>query len=444
MQTRIACHRIAAGVVAAFILVLAAAPFGVCATINVTPATLGGILKSVNPGDTVVLADGTYAGDLLLTRSGKEGAPITIKAAGKAAVVDGGKNCMRLEGANWVIIEGIRFQNSSRAGLSVRMGDVLPEADHVTVRKCVFADNGVWGLFTSHMNHMIIEDCEAYGSKKEHGIYHSNSGDNPIIRNNRVHDNAGNGIHINGDPKCGGDGIVSRALVERNIVWGNGKAGGSAINVTHVQDSIFRNNLLYNNYAGGIVLYRDAADPKYASRNNTIVNNTVYFRPGEGKTALMIRKDATGCTVRNNLFIGGRRGAAYIQPSCLEGLTIDNNVYANHPGQPIIGDASEDDAAVMAQWPKAGFKVDTRKGLVVDIDSWRAAGFDAHSSFGAMPKFADPENGDFHLLPGSVGIDAGADLSKLVPTDIDTTPRPQGAAFDCGCYERAPQAPMTR
>ena len=149
----------------------------------------------------------------------------------------------------------------------------------------------------------------------------------------------------------------------------------------------------------------------------------------------MIRKQATGCTVKNNLFIGGRRGSAYIQPSCLEGLTLDNNVYANHPGQPLVGDASEDDAEEMAEWGKAGFKVDTRKGLVVDLDSWRAAGFDAHSSFGVMPEFVDPEKGDFRLVAGSVGIDAGADLSKLVPTDIEGMPRPQGAAFDCGCYE---------
>ena len=49
--------------------------------------------------------------------------------------------------------------------------------------------------------------------------------------------------------------IISFALVERNIIYENGVGGGSGINCDGVSDSIFRNNLLYNNHASGISLY---------------------------------------------------------------------------------------------------------------------------------------------------------------------------------------------
>ena len=45
---------------------------------------------------------------------------------------------------------------------------------------------------------------------------------------------------------------VLNALVEDNIIYNNGTGGGSGINCDGVDDSIFRNNLLYANVASGI------------------------------------------------------------------------------------------------------------------------------------------------------------------------------------------------
>jgi hypothetical protein len=73
--------------------------------------------------------------------------------------------------------------------------------------------------------------------------------------------------------------------------------------------------------------------------------------------------------------------------------------------------------------------------ILIPLEEWLGHGFDTHSVLGTMPIFADAAAKDFHLLPGSVGIDMGEDLSGDVPVDIEGTQRPQGAAFDCGCYE---------
>ena len=427
------------------------------AQIDATPDNIAQALEDARAGDTVLFADGVYQGGLRLGNSGTEGKPIILKAAGSAAVVDGGMDCLTLDGVSWVIVEGIRFQNAERAGVYVRRRG-MPEApgaagaDHpepaerITIRDCVAANNRVWGIITSHIEHFTVEGCETFGSTVEHGIYVANSGDDTIIRNNIVHHNAGNGIHINGDPDCGGDGVISRALVEGNIIYENGTRGGSAMSVMHVQDSIFRNNLLYHNYAHGFTLFWYTGDEAtQSSKRNIVVNNTVYFRPGEGRFSLLMRRSSTGCTVKNNIFAGGSRAAMYIEPSCLEGLDIDRNIVFNHPGQRLIGDASEGAGEGvssvggderMGAWRRLGFEPDTSHGLEISLDAWRAHGFSRDSIFGEPVKFADEAGGDFRLIDGSVGIDNGQAITDLAPFDIEGTRRPQGEGFDCGCYEK--------
>lgn len=422
-------------------------------TVKATPENLQAALDAAAPGDTILLADGLYQGGLHLTRSGKEGAPIAIKAAGDAAVVDGGDNALQLDGVSWVTIDGIRFQNAQIAGIYVKsMG--RPErpreegepalASHVTLRNCVCADNAKWGIITSHIDHFTVEGCETHGATIEHGIYVANSSDYAVIRNNIVHHNAGNGIHINGDPDCGGNGLIRWALVEGNRIFENGKRGGSGMSVMHVQDSLFRNNLLYSNYAHGFTLFWYTGDEKtQSSKRNQVYNNTVYFRPGQGRFSLLMRRSSTDCKVKNNVFVGGARGAMYVEPCCLDGLDIDRNVIFNYPGQRLFGDSLEginfdsEDGSVerLAAWRALGFDPDTSSGVKIPMARWVEKGFDPHSTIGVAPQFADVEKADFHLAAGSAGTDLGADLGDLVPTDIEGTPRPQGSAFDCGCYE---------
>ncbi len=416
------------------------------ATVEADPENIQAVLDAVNPGDTVVLSDGTYTGGLRLSRSGTSEAPIVIRAAGKGAVVDGGRDGLSLDGVSWVTVEGIRFQNAEVAGIYVRQARPSgpPYASHVTIRNCVFADNRKWGCITSHIDHFVIEGCETFGATIEHGIYVANASVGPIVRNNIVHHNVGNGIHINGDPDCGGTGLIEGALVEGNVIFENGTRGGSALSIMHVTDSLFRNNLIYHNYAHGITLFAYTGDIETQScRRNRVYHNTVFFRPGEGRFSLLMRRKSRDCDVRNNVFVGGARGAMYVEPSCLDGLTIDRNVVFNFPGQRLFGDSlegknfdsTEGSAARLETWKKLGFEPDTADGVEIDIRRWVEKGFDTNSSFDVMPEFADTEKGDFHLAGGSAGIDFGDNLAEAVPVDIEGTTRPQGTAPDCGCYE---------
>ncbi len=400
-------------------------------TIYATPETLADILERVEPGTTIICEGGLYSGGFRIARSGRKGAPITLTAGAPGVVFDGGLNGLRIDAASHIIVEGIRFQRAERAGIFVP-APAADHASHVTVRNCVLANNGTQGILTGFIDHMTIENCHVYGNRGSHGIYVSNSGDYPVVRGNLIHHNAKCGIHVNGDPAAGGDGVISFAIIENNRIWENGKpGGGSAINMTHVQDSIIRNNLAYNNYAGGIVTYYDTGGAACASKRNTIVNNTVLFRPGEGRWALALQRSSTDTVVKNNILVGGRWAAVEVQESSLEGLVMDHNVIANHDRQQLFNEALEDYPGQLA---------DRAADPQASAAYWQEMGLNVNSSIGRMPQFENLAAADYRLAPGSVGIDTGADLGELVPADIEGILRPQGGAFDCGCHETVASA----
>ncbi len=59
------------------------------------------------------------------------------------------------------------------------------------------------------------------------------------------------------------------------------------------------------------------------------------------------------------------------------------------------------------------------------------------------PHFADPENGDYRLMPDSPAIDANGldtNVPEIYTPDLAGTQRPLGANYDLGAYEYDPQA----
>jgi hypothetical protein len=207
-----------------------------------------------------------------------------------------------------------------------------------------------------------------------------------------------------------GDGIITGALVENNLIHGNGVGGGSGINMDGVQDSLIRNNLLYDNHAGGISLYQiDGGGP---STGNRVLNNTALVA-SNGRWALNIQDGATGNTVRNNILynLHSFRGSIDICSACLTGFTSDRNVVMNR------------------------FVIDGGSNLT--RAQWQAAtGQDANSVV-AVPSalFIDTAGNDYRLSATSPALDMGETRAD-VPADLVGTMRPQGAGFDVGAYER--------
>lgn len=368
-------------------------------------------LDNLEPGDTLSINAGIYNETLYLDRSGSENKKIYIKGKSFDTVILDGISVDRdlffVENAEYIEISGMTFTRAPRAGLR------LSYAHHVEIRNCVFAGNGRWGVFTDFSDFTIIENCEAYGSLEEHGIYISNSSDNAVIRNSLVHHNYASGIQINADPSMGGDGISSDCLIENNLIYENGWGGGAAINLASVRNTTIQNNMIYWNYAGGIAAWDDDQGIPWGCKNLLIIHNTVYFRPYEGRWALSLKNGSTDAQIYNNILAGGRSGGFEFNTNCLSGAKIDYNIYYRANSVYIV--------------INEGVRSYT-------IAQWQGAGYDRHSITDSPQNlFVTTATADLHLKSSANAVNMAIDQGLTYDFEGDT--RPYGSSPDVGADE---------
>ena len=287
----------------------------------------------------------------------------------------------------YVTWENIRIQNAPRAGLRVSM------SNHVTIRHNVFANNQRWGLFTDFSDDLLIEGNESFGATIEHGIYHSNSGDRPVIRGNVIHDNYANGLHMNGDVSMGGDGTITSPVVEGNYIFNNGVGGGSGINMDGVERAMIRNNVIVNAHASGISMYQ--IDGGICSRNNTVYHNTIVVA-ADGRWAINIPNN--GCT-GNQL--------------------IANILYSNHSYRGAINIVDGARSGFASNYNVLEGVFSTNGGdSILTFTQWKTLGYDANSKVSTPTALFVNPSSDFHLKSGSPAINIGTTLAS-VKTDFD-------------------------
>jgi len=371
--------------------------------------TLQHAADSVTAGDSVQIRSGTYTG-FRASSGGTDGQPITFMPEEGAAVlvnavsVNGKKgSIIEIEGYDWWVLVGLEVTGApDNAGIDIRV------ADHVTVRSCHCHHNQKWGIFTAFAEYFTAEHNECSYSTEEHGIYHSNSGDNALVQHNTCHHNAGCGIQLNADPSMGGDGISSNCTVTHNILYENGAIGGAAINLASVRDSLISNNLMYGNHAGGIAAWDDGQGNQWGSKNNQYYNNTVHM-PTDGRWAINLKNGSSNSKVYNNILIheNPARGGLEIDTSSLSGFASDHNILAR-------------------------ISVDE---TIISLSTWQSTYSRDGRSYAetADETFVSPAS-DYHLLSSARAKDGGTTLPEVI-TDLDGTSRPQGVAYDMGAYE---------
>ena len=386
---------------------------------------------AVGPEDVIVVHTGTYAG-ARIERSGTPAQPITLRAAaGENVLLDDASpeaahnSVLEVENfagtVGWWVIEGFSVDGGETHFSGIDLRDTVG----IVVRGNSVTGAFRTGIFTAFSDDVVIEANESFANC-EHGIYHSNSGDRPLIRGNRLHGNSSAGIHMNADLSQGGDGIISDAVVEDNLAWDNGgglcgfTGGAAGINMDGVVDSLVRNNLIWDEHASGIAVYR--IDGAVCSQGNRILNNTV-LTAADGRWAyVQVDFDGSppaGCPdneLANNVFWSshGFRGAISLDEANPSGFASRNNT--------VEGVFSVDDG-----------------NTTIGLAAWQALGHDAGSQVIAdatalAALFVNMPAGDFHLAPDSDAVDAG-EARADVPADLDGIPRPQGAGWDAGAYE---------
>jgi hypothetical protein len=317
-------------------------------------------------------------------------------------------------GGNHCDIEDNYVHYATRGGIRIE----TDPADETKPSDCIVKNNRLYrnamaGIQVSGRDH-LIEGNEIWGTIQ----YHPNWSDPPaadvdadgirffgaghIFRKNYIHDiSYRDPENIDPHIDCfqtwnspgfeGGHDIVFEQNVCQNLTIGADQLGKGFM-LEDASNLIIRNNLLQ--VYTGICVKR--------SSNLTIVNNTFasalsnppIYGPGGVNLA-----QAPNATIENNIFYNFAAHAINITDSASQqGLAAGYNLIYRADGQSPLG----------SPYPH---------------DLWQI-----------NPMFANPGDGDFHLLPGSPAIDAGITLLE-VTNDLDGNPRPQGAGYDIGAYE---------
>lgn len=247
--------------------------------------TIGKSVAVAKAGDTVQVRGGTYVESVTINQSGTATAPIRLQAyPGETPVMDGQNKIpgqwyglIYVNGA-YIEVSGFELKNSAQRGLVLY-------GHHGSARRMDVHD--------SRENGVLIE------------------GDDCLVEDSRVYRNAlsnlngaGGGMWSGGlNAARGADGIASRNVIRRNVVygnWGEGistfEADGTVIEdnivydnfsvnlyVSDTRNALVQRNLVYNteagprrggNLANGVALWDEVAS-KPRSSGNRIINNLV-------------------------------------------------------------------------------------------------------------------------------------------------------------------------
>lgn len=169
------------------------------------------------------------------------------------------------------------------------------------------------------------------------------------VYNNRVYDNAGQGITVASE----GGGVLDQVNIYNNIVYNTGSGGGGL----------------------GVAPWTTTSSPTHPVQNISFVNNTVYNCPGAG--IVINNPEVVNILVRNNIIYQSGEGLSIAASVPLTQLTIDHNLTTN----PRFVNASLSDYHLQAASPA--------------IDSGLVGG-------------APEVDFDGNLRPSGIGYDIGA------------------------------------
>jgi len=225
-------------------------------------------------------------------------------------------------GVEKLIVDGNREKNDHLNGCR-GAGVFLYRAKNVHITGCVTHSYNGDGISFQQSNDIVVDNCSSYNNASL-GFHPGSGSQRPIMRNNRAHDNGGDGLFL-----CW---RVRYGLFEGNELKNNGQFG---ISIGHKDsDNFFKNNVVIGNKSHG-VFFRN--EPEYTGgHRNLLENNRIYNNGAGGEgCGIYIHGETYGITIVQNeigdsrpeekktqqfgIFIGSRADRVTIRGNRIEG-----------------------------------------------------------------------------------------------------------------------------
>lgn len=408
----------------------------------------------VQPGDIVLIGNGTYGGTsgandratLNISCSGTAAAWITWKArSGHKPVIRPGQSWAAIQvSGSYHILEGLEvlgnndsivllkaleeaknktpnpFFNANGIVIEGRRSDADKKPHHIIIRNCEISKNAGAGIAALEMDYLTIEDCKVY----DNAWFMRYGGSGITTLNSWAHDDAP-GYHI---------------IIQRNYVWNNktlvpwetiGKlsdGNGILLDVTDLKkggatnpnsDAVVNGNKL-NDTTKAPVRKRDRPSrPEWKGRA-LIANNLSAYNGGSG--IHVFRTKYVDIINNTTYWNGSVVGYQELFPNASEDIVIMNNIIVPRPG----GQVTSNSRNTNVKWDYNIYPEDQKI-------------FKGANDIVANPMFIDiqldPSKGDFRLQKGSRGLNTGTNDVPLT-TDIDGKKRPKGKGRDRGAFEQ--------
>ncbi|KJK40826.1 hypothetical protein UK23_40235 [Lentzea aerocolonigenes] len=275
-------------------------------------ATPQAAANAAQPGDTVEITQGTYAGGLTVKRDG-----ITFRGNGNVTITPK----LTINAGN-LTFENLTFQGSDR------FGAYADGRNNLTFRNLKINGSQDGGLVLLNTSNVLIDGCEitgtnARGTKADHEAMSIGHGSRDVeVRHCNVHDNGEEGIDVKYTENA-------RVKIHDNIMSNNRGPNIYVDSATHVE--------VYNNISSGTknetksgiaLAVEDYAENRVLD-NVKVYNNISY---GNAQAGLSIWVQSTGTVsnvqIINNTFYGNKKGSIWFGGDKYAGTNIlRNNIF---------------------------------------------------------------------------------------------------------------------
>jgi hypothetical protein len=405
-----------------------------------------------------------------------------------------------LEAAHHVVLQGFNLAGTNvpgskalhgpNAGILITGEFVLTSklAHHIAILGNYSHEHKAWGIHSVDSHTVLVQDNLFATSGREHSAYFSDGSDDYVIRRNVFFGSNASGLQVNVDPLASLEklakhpaldvppmaptrewalGALAKAtarfganafpdgrgfnyIIEANVINGNGRAGGAALNLAGVRESLIQNNLIYGNFGSGIAEWDNAnpfdaaavdpgpktpadvtgADvlPLFGCFNNLIRNNTVLMAV-RGRPALSVGNGSWGTRVYNNVLVNDEMPSIELFNTSIWRFEAGHNVLdrVSYEGPAA---ALKSLAISLPDGPHSSVGV-TQKALA---QSFVRPGEEPWIVLEGNWWKLNPKRPDFHPKATATLLAGRGDSQKLPRTDLDGRAR---AHADVGAYAAA-------